>query len=239
MKKIRKTTLIIVFISIIFGCNKKENNRIEIKIKRKDLNDSSAIKHFNFELSNQDKVLFKNKIVLNLKLEDLLSFDSLPNGQYNLKYNTIQNESINKKIILFNSKIHKEEIIYDDINYANYIKKTPINNLKNNQSYKLLRYGGCESREESFYIIKNLNGRLLFTTNLFKNKILDNKEIAAIQKFEAELMSLNGKGSCMSTGQMTYIITKEKFTDTLKEMTCNWYGYEKMIKQLIYANQNH
>ncbi|MFC4740469.1 hypothetical protein ACFO3U_10740 [Flavobacterium ponti] len=231
MKNAIIRTLQIFFLITFISCN-SSYNKIEIVFSKSDLKDTIPIKYSLFNLSNKDSVIYKKKIIEYIIVNKKYVFDSLPNGEYILEYSDIKQDTFTKKINLRNNEVYKTKIIFDSLSLEKYYSHTPINNLRNGESYKLFTWGGCIARMESFYKITNLNNKYLLDSNLDNQKILTKDEIKAINKFEAELLALKGKGICNSTGQMSYSISKQNKIDTISEMTCNWNSYNLLMSKL-------
>jgi len=235
MKNTITKTLLIFLVSTLLSCN-NHHNKIEIIFFKSNVKDSPPIKYSFLKLSNKDSVIFKKKINDRITIGKKYVFDSLPTGQYILQYSDIKQDTFKKRINLKNNEVYRSKIIFDTLPLEKYYKYVPINNLKNGESYKLLTWGGCLARMESFYQITYLDNQYLLDSYLDTKRILTNDERTAIKKFEAELYALKGKGTCESTGQMTYSITKDKKTDTITEMTCNWNGYSLLMSKLYNGN---
>nr|WP_294938616.1 hypothetical protein [uncultured Flavobacterium sp.] len=230
-----KAIVITLLIFSLFSCN-NHYNKIEITFSKSDTNDTIPIKYSLFKLSNKDSVIYKKDIIDYIAINEKYVFDSLPNGEYILEYSDIKHDSFIKRINLKNNEVYRSKILFDSLPLKKYYKLIPINNLKNGESYKLRTWGGCIARMESFYQITNLNEKYLLDSNADSKRILTNNEINAIKKFEAELFALNGKGTCNSTGRMTYSISKDSKIDTLAEMTCNWNSYNLLMNKLYNSN---
>lgn len=227
--------LLIFFLITLISCN-RSYNKIEIFFSKSDLKDTIPIKYSLFKLSNKDSVIFKKKIIEYITVDKKYVFDSLPNGEYILEYSDIKQDTFTKRINLRNNEVYKTKIIFDSLPLEKYYSLTPISNLRNGESYKLFTWGGCIAKIESFYKITNFKNKYLLDSNLDSEKILNDEEIKAIKKFEAELLALNGKGICNSTGQMTYSISKQNEIDTISEMTCNWNSYDLLMSKLYKKN---
>jgi len=220
-----------LIILTLISC-KKSNNKIEIIFSKTDSRDSMPIRYSLFKLSSGDSVFYNKEIRYQIDLHKPYLFDSLPDGNYKLEYSNIINDTFIKNISLKDNQVYKSKIIFDSLSLQKYYKSVPINNLKNGESYKQYCWGGCVASMHSFYQIKNNDDIYYFNSYTEKNKKLTETDLKAIEKFEAEIYFLNGKGSCNSTGQMTYTFSKENKIDTLKEMTCNWHGYEILMGEL-------
>jgi hypothetical protein len=222
-------TLLLLF--TLISCN-NNTNKIEVTFLKTDLSDSHPIELSFLRLSNKDSIIYNKKTIERISVGKKIIFDSLPNGEYILEYSNIELQNIVKHIKLQNNQIYRSKIIYDSLPLNNYYKKIPINNLKNGESYKLFTWGGCVARMESFYQISNKNNEYFFESNAVKNKLLKDEDLKAIEKFEAELYALRGKGGCHSTGKMTYSFTKNNKTDTINEFACNWNTYRILMRKL-------
>lgn len=211
---------------------KKSNNKIEIIFSKTDSRDSTPIRYSLFKLSSGDSVFYNKEIRHQIDLNKSYLFDSLPDGDYKLEYSNITNDTFKKVISLSDNQIYKSKVIFDSLPIQKYYKSVPINNLKNGESYKQYSWGGCVASMHSYYQIKKNDDVYYFNSYNEKNKKLSQADLKAIEKFEAEIYFLNGKGTCGSTGQITYTFSKENKIDTLREMTCNWRGYELLMKYL-------
>lgn len=211
---------------------KKSNNKIEIIFSKTDSRDSMPIRYSIFKLSSGDSVFYNKEIRHQIDLNKSYLFDSLPDGDYKLEYSNITNDTFKKVISLSDNQIYKSKVIFDSLPIQKYYKSVPINNLKNGESYKQYSWGGCVASMHSYYQIKKNDDVYYFNSYNEKNKKLSQADLKEIEKFEAEIYFLNGRGTCNSTRQMTYTFSKENKTDTLKEMTCNWRGYEILMGEL-------
>lgn len=228
----KKYLLFLTLIMTIFISCEKNYNKIEVVFFKSDSRDTIPIRYSYFKLSNKDSIFYNKEIRHQIAVNKPFIFDSLPDGNYKLEYSTILNDTFTKSINLKNNQIYQSKIIFDSLPLQKYYKSVPINNLKNGESYKLLTWGGCVATMYSFYEIKNENDKYYFNSYSQTKKVLTVKNLEEIKKFEAQIYALNGKGGCNSTGQMTYTITTKTKVDTLKEMTCNWHGYQILMNEL-------
>jgi hypothetical protein len=233
MKK--NTIILILLLFSLISCN-NHYNKIEITFLKSDIKDSIPIKYSLLKLSRKDSIIFNKNIIDQIVVGEKYIFDSLPNGEYILEYSNIKEDTIIKHINLKNSRIYQSKILFDSLPLEKYHKYVPINNLKSGESYKLFTWGGCMVRMESFYRISNEGNMYFMDSNVDKKRLLKKEEIKAFEKFEAGLYALREKGTCHSTGQMTYAFSKNNKKDTINEMTCNWNGYSLLMNKLYNSN---
>ncbi len=67
-------------------------------------------------------------------------------------------------------------------------------------------------------------------SNLKKRK-LKQSEIDAVKKFESELLTINGKDICLSTGRRTFKINSDNPKQII-DNTCNWNGWSNLFSVL-------
>ncbi|KGO85462.1 hypothetical protein Q764_14065 [Flavobacterium suncheonense GH29-5 = DSM 17707] len=235
MKNAIIIAFLVFFLTAFTSCN-KAYNKIEITFSKSDVKDTIPIRYSLLKLLNEDSIIFEKKVIDDIKIGEKYVLDSLPNGNYILEYSDIKSDIHARKINLNNNSVYKSTIIYDSLPLEKYYKYAPLNNLKKGESYKLFTWGNSCARMESFYEIKNINGKYFLNSNVDNKRLLTDDEIKSIKKFEAELYALNGKGTCNSTARMDYVIIKGIKRDTIIEKTCNWKGYNLLMSKLYNSN---
>ncbi len=231
MKQIKNVLLLLYCSITLIGC-KKSYNKIDITFIKSESNDSIPIKYCLFKLSDKDTALFNKYILEQIIVNKHYVFDSLPDGKYVLEYSNLTQDTLTKVINLKNNLVYETRILYDSLPLEKYYNETPIHNLKEGEKYTFFRWGGSIARMESFYDVTKLDHKYYLNTYSDTMKLLNHNDIIAIKKFEAELLALNNKGFCRSSDQMTNTLSKGNQTDTIREMTCNWYGYESLMRKI-------
>jgi hypothetical protein len=186
---------------------------------------------YEIRVKSADSILFA-KDYYRFSETDTLKLDSLSDGNYEIEYSDILG---NRKIQKFNLNGGEKQvldIVFDSIDIRNFIKEVPINTIKNWESYKVERKGGCIATMYGYYTVSKTNGSFYFDTPYRKARLLTRSQIKAVKKFEAELLAINGADVCISTGRMHYkIICNGKVTE-ITDNTCNWHGWEILMSQI-------
>jgi hypothetical protein len=213
------------------SCN-KPSNKLDIILSKGEIVDSSYINMNFICLKNKDSIIYKITKPVRFNYIDTLKFDSLSDGEYELEYIDIVGNTIVNKFRLKDNISKSIRIVCDSIMSKSFYPIIPFNNLKDNESYTIERKGGCVATMFSYYkIFRSKNDYYYESLNIHK-KLLKDEEIKNIQKFEAELLAINGKGTCGGTGRMTYKIIKNKMGRSITDHACNWHEFENMMSKV-------
>lgn len=224
---IRKLIVIFAFLFLLTSC-KRECNKLEIKFSRVDSLNTESINVNELVLKKDDSIFF-SKMRYHSKPNDILKFDSLPDGKYELKYFDILDNLRIKKFNLVANESRLINIKFDSIDTGMFINKAPISNLKNGDTYRIERKGGGMY---GYYVVTKENNTFYFNAPYRKSKMLTMGQVDAIRNFEAELLKINGIDICISTRRMHYkIINKGKVTE-ITDNTCNWSGWSTLMTSI-------
>ena len=220
MKKIILVALTTLF---IIGCN-KTSNKLGIVLSKTNVLDSAKIKLVHLYLKNSDSIVYKIDRPTYFSFRDTIKLDSLRDGNYELDYLNIAGDKIKRDFSLNNGSVKFVNIIYDSLALMKIYTKVPINQIKEGESYTVDKRGGCVASMYSGHYFESVN---------ITKKLLDERQIKAIERFEAELLAIRGKGVCGGTGAMTYRVIKDRnVVDEIRDYTCDWNGYETMMLQV-------
>lgn len=223
----------LLYIFILFfltGCT-QDRNKLEVKFLRVDTANTEAVTIHGLEIKNADSVFYKTPRY-HYTSESRLKFDSLPDGEYEIKFLDILNKRKVRKFSLKDDESKIVEIAYDSIDIHEFIDKAPISNLKDGESYRVETKGGCVATMYGYYIVTKKNDSTYFEAPYRKLKKLTKDQIKAIRKFEAELLAINGVDVCMSTGRMHYKIIVNGKVIEITDNTCNWSGWNTMMYKI-------
>lgn len=229
-----KSIILILFAVLSFVSCKKQSNQLRVIISRSDLTDSTEIVMSHLSLESKDSVIYKANRLIHFSCNDTLTFDSLSNGNYSVKYIDIIGNKISKTFNLNGKKPRAIGIICDSINANNFDSKTPFYNLKDGESYMIESKGSCVASMYSYYRISRSKDNYYYESVNIPKKDLNHEQIKAVKKFEAELLAIYGKGVCGGTGRMTYTIIKAKTEISIPDHACNWSGWNTMMRKVNY-----
>lgn len=222
--------LLLFFIILNLSCRKNSGN-LNIVFEKNEILDSLPFTINGLELKKRDSLYFKHKnTFLNYSLHDTFKIENLDYGLYELQYIDIIGNKISRKININDKVTHKIQI--DSIDSSSKLNKTPLMNLKNNESYKIETSGGCVASMYSFYVVEKVNNEYFFESIKIKKTKLDTLDLSYLNKFESELLTINGKNICLSTGRMTYKIIKNGNELVIVDNTCNWNGWGNLFLKM-------
>ncbi|MUV04248.1 hypothetical protein GN157_11055 [Flavobacterium rakeshii] len=226
----KKAFWFICFLLLLTGC-KKNNNNLNVVIKSVNPYYEGKVDLFFIELktnANDSLYYFAKFPMAEFNASDTIKFTDLPNEKYKLKYLGLLGDTISKSFSLSNNLTKTISVVYDSINTEAYRHKTPISRLKSKDLYTIVAKGGCVASMTSSYTITRENNDYYWIEDDSTKVVLTEKMKTIIQDFEAELLTIKGKGSFSSTGAMTYYIDSPGFIDTIHDRTLNWQGFENM-----------
>lgn len=217
-----------LFLAILYGCS-KPSNKLTVTFARVNPDDSSYFRFSHFKVRNDDTLIFKNKGLASYDAASIVVIDSLPDGNYYLEYTDLFGKAITKSVRVSNQhKILK--IITDSVDVSGYYNKTPIQLLKDDESYTINGQGGCVTTMYTSYTVRKLDDKYYLDVPRKKGHKLSQAGFEAIRQFEAELLAIEGFELCQSTGAFTYTVEKNsKVLKTIKDRACNWNGLRKMF----------
>lgn len=227
----RKAFLFICFLLLLAGC-KKNNNNLNVVIKSVNPYYEGKIILFALDIKDNDSLyyhIYPSKI---FDANDTIKLVNLPEGKYELSYVGIWGDTISKPFSLNNNLTKTINIVYDSINTEAYKHKTPISKLKSKDLYTIVAKGGCVASMTSSYTITRENNDYYWIEDDSTKVVLTEKMKTIIQDFEAELLTIKGKGSFSSTGAMTYYIHSGSDIDTIQDNTFRWQGYSILWSRL-------
>ena len=234
LKAIMKKYLVIFILTLIlFSCKQKLSN-IHIVLSKIAKEDSTSISLNGLYLKNSDSTFYKLQRPNKINFRDTIKIESIPYGIYTLEYIDIIGNKILKTIEI-NKNLKKIQIFTDSINTEKFTHLIPFVNLKNNNSYSVEMNGGCVASFHGSYKISRVDNIYYFESISIEKRILEELEINAIKKFESELLAINGKDLCFSTGRMTFNIISHD-PKQIVDNTCNWNGWSNLF--LFLNNQS-
>ena len=227
-----KNTILVLFTVLLLVSCKKSANKLDIILSKSDFVDSAYINIDFLCVQSEDSVFFKAIGHKRFKFRDTISLSDLPNGDYELAYNDMIGERIKKKFSLKGSEQKIVKIVFDSIGSDKFYSKIPFNNLKNAESYTIEGDGGCVGTMHYQYKIEKNNDGYYLERLRVPKRLLKPEEVKAVQKFESELLAIENKDLCMSTGRFTYKIISKGTEHTITDNTCNWNGLENLMHRL-------
>lgn len=232
----KNTILILSSVLVLVGC-KKSSSRLDIIISKRDVTDSAYINVDYLSIRNKDSVIYKTRTHQRFDFLDTISLNNLPDGEYELVYNNLIGEKVKRKVLLKNNELETVKIIFDSILSDKFYAKIPFNHLKDNESYTIEGKGGCGATMYCHYTIEKQKKSYYFKNENISNRLLKSEEIKAIKRFESELLAIENRNVCMSTGRMTYKITQNNLEHSIVDNTCNWNGWSNLMSKL-FKNEN-
>lgn len=217
-----------LFLAMLYGCS-KSSNKLTITFARVNPDDSSYFRFSHFKVRNDDSLIFQKSGLASYCRGSIVDFDSLPDGNYYLDYTDLFGKAITKSIRLSNQN-KTLKIITDSVHVSDYYNKTPIQLLKDDESYTINGQGGCVATLYTTYTVRKLINQYYLDTPRTKEHKLSQAGIDAIRQFEAELLAIERYELCQSTGSFTYKIVKNgQVLKSIDDRTCNWHGLQKMF----------
>lgn len=228
-----KNIILILFALCFVSCN-QPLNKLDIILSKGEIADSSYINMNFLCLKNKDSIIYKISKPVRFNYIDTLKFDSLSDGEYELKYVDIVGNTITNKFLLKDNFSKRIKIVCDSIASEPFLPKIPFNKIKDNESYRIEGKGGCIATMYCHYVIEKHNGDYYFENINQSKRLLTPQEIKAVQKFESELLAIKGKNLCISTGRMTYKIIHDGVEiDSIIDNTCgNWNGWSNLMSKV-------
>ena len=220
--------LIIFSLLFLISC-KNETKTLNIVLTKNEKKDSASIRFNSLSISNSDSIYYKVNNLDNFKFQDTIKIDKLPIGNYKLEYFDLLGNQVTKKISL-NENIELR-IVADSISTEKFENQIPFTYLKNNDSYSVEMKGGCVASFHGNYKISRIENIYYFESISIKKRKLEQSEIVAIKKFESELLAINGKNVCISTGRKTFKINSD-IPKVIVDNTCNWNGWSNLFSVL-------
>jgi len=225
----KKTLSIIILMSFLFGCKQKLSS-LHIVLSKSEKEDSTSISIKGLYLKNYDSTFYKLQRPNQINFQDTIKIDSIPHGTYTLEYIDIIGNKIFKTIKV-KENLKQIQILTDSIDTGKYENQIPFSNLKNNDNYSIEMKGGCVASFHGNYKICRIENIYYFETIGIKKRKLKQSEIDAVKKFESELLTINGKDICLSTGRRTFKINSDNPKQII-DNTCNWNGWSNLFSVL-------
>ncbi|MCW4470784.1 hypothetical protein OGH69_17560 [Flavobacterium sp. MFBS3-15] len=234
MKAIKSIRIwVLLFVAIAFmGCN-RNNNSLKINFLRSNKNNTSTLKIVNFKVSSADSIYEHYKLPAYHPPGYNIILDSLPDGEYDIAFFDLYGNEKIKRVHLNGARAGTVSIVMDSIDATAFFGKTPMANLKNNSFYKIDKVQGCVASFHDGYEVEKKSDNIFIKTTNQKAHLLTKPEIEKIKQFEAELLSINGKGICGGTGIAQYSIITDKDTVRFFDNTCNWDGWNYTIRPIL------
>jgi hypothetical protein len=227
-----KNTILVLFtVLLLVGC-KKSANRFDIILSKSDAADSAYINIDFLSVSNKGSIIYKAETHQRFDFLDTVSLNNLPDGDYELVYNDMIGDRIERKISLKNNESKAVKIVFDSISLDRFYTKIPFNHLKDNESYTIEGKGGCMATMYCHYTIEKHKQVYYFESVNIPKRLLKPEEIKAVKRFESELLAIQGKDICSSTGRMTYTILQDEKKTRIVDNTCNWNGFENLMRKV-------
>ncbi len=155
--------------------------------------------------------------------------DSLNGGTYRIYYNDLYGGLVSKEVELLPGNDQHLTIKIDSLDASEFLRKTPLANLENGKSYKISWKGGDVTSFYGGYEMKLTNGGYIMQPVNLEPILLSAEDTNKVKQFEAELLSIEGKGICGGLNALTYTITKSGGIQQITDFTCNWVGWDYTI----------
>ena len=215
--------------SFLFGCKQKLSS-LHIVLSKSEKEDSTSIFLNGLYLKNYDSTFYKLQRPNQINFQDTIKIDSIPHGTYTLEYIDIIGNKIFKTIKV-KENLKQIQILTDSIDTGKYENQIPFSNLKNNDNYSIEMKGGCVASFHGNYKISRIENIYYFESIGIKKRKLKQSEIDAVKKFESELLTINGRDICSSTGRKTFKINSDNPKQII-DNTCNWNGWSNLFSVL-------
>ena len=177
------------------------------------------------EYLSELKVLKDGKMfkTLNPKFENQQTLKNLEVGTYSLVYKSLFKIETTQIVKITEYKSYKIQLCTNFIDYEKEIYKPIINQLTENNSYKVeMSSQGCfHSEKDSFTITRNTKDDYYIKWGE-KSKKLNEQDIESIGHFEIELNHMNSFG-CTTVD--TYTVVYNGNSILISDGSCDWNGF--------------
>jgi hypothetical protein len=223
-------TILAIFILLTFvNCKKESFASINLKVGFEDKSKKELPRIYWISVYKDEKLFKRYSRFEKPYIEKEIVIDSLSNGKYKFVYENFLNQQMQKTIEITENKVSPISIYPDYSRYTDFISKSFVKNLKENQKVELsFESLGCFHSMETTVEISRKQGEYYFKTRGIEKK-LSQKEVDVIIKMECELNLLQS-GGC--TTKEHYTIKFENQKKEYLDRTCAWYGWENMFKQI-------
>lgn len=212
---------------ILFSSCKKVPASIKLKIEFENEFSQNLSKLYGIQVYKNGKIFREFSGFKKPYIQKEITLDSLTNGTYKFVYENLVNQTLQKTIEVKENKLYEVSIFPDYSDYKDFISKSFVRNLKENQKVEFnFESVGCfHSASESLVISKR--GKIYYVESNGEFKKLNKKQLDAIIKMECEL-NLIRFGGCTTSDH--YTIKAEKQEKEFYDETCKWNGWNNLLK---------
>lgn len=162
-------------------------------------------------------------------------FDSLNNGEYQIKFISHFNDEKEEKILLEDSLKKEFPIELEDYYEINEFDEFSLEQLNSNDTLQILyQYFGCFSFEHNLieYVFEESNTKVRVAdwANNWKEVKIENP-IDILNKLIKEGKELNGIEGCSNYDYYTFRKKGENILSIIEDGSCNWRGIGMIIKK--------
>jgi hypothetical protein len=222
-------TIVISFVLLLFLSCKETPASIKIKVEFSDQLKKELPRIYFIEVYKDGKIFKKYERFGEPQIQKEILMDSLTNGEYEFVYLNFLNQSLIRSVEVKENKQYNISIYPDYSDYKEFINKSFVRNLENNQKVEFFfESSGCfHSFEGNLIVSKKHND--YYAQSHGSSKKLNKKELDAIIKMECELNLLQ-KGGCTTNDH--YIVKFGNEEKEFNDRTCAWEGWRNMFKQI-------
>ena len=215
-----------LLVNLIFFSN-LANGKAKMIISIQDCRNSQL------EYLSELKVLKDGKIfkILNPKYENQQSLKNLELGTYSLVYKSLFEKETTQIVKITEYISYKVELCTNFIDYEKETYKPIINQLKENDSYKVeMSSQGCFHSEKDSFTITRKSQDDYYIHWSDKSKKLSEKDIESIEHFEIELNYMNRFG-CTTVD--TYSVVYNGNSNLILDGSSGWDGFIYVRKEIF------
>ncbi|KFF04835.1 hypothetical protein [Flavobacterium reichenbachii] len=222
-------TIVISFVFLVFFSCKQTPAAIKLKVAFSDQSKKELPQLYFIDVYKDGKIFKKYERFRKPRIEKEILIDSLDNGEYEFVYLNFLNQSLTRTIEVKENKVYNISIYPDYSDYKEFINKSFVRNLKDNQKVEFYyESSGCFHSFEGNLIVSKRDNKY-YAESRGSSKKLNKKELEAIIQMECELNLLN-KGGC--TTDDSYIVKFGNEQKQFNDRTCAWEGWRTMWKQI-------
>lgn len=229
MKAIIKLLTSCLSLLLFVNCSKPDN-QLNITFSYENVYDSEEITVPYIKINTKDSVIFEDSSPLYRSVKDTLKFKNLQEGEYTIHYYNILGEEIIKKATLKENCVKHIRISPDSVSIAEYYKDTPVEKLKEGESYTVESYFGGVAGIRGFYKVSKAENNVFYESSNQSRQTLSQDEITALKRFEACLLGIAHFGVGNGCFNNSYTIIKDN--DSTKINLCRWQQSQKFYPKI-------
>lgn len=229
MKAIAKLLTSCLLLLLFANCS-NHDNQLNITFSYEKGYDREKITVPYVKINTGDFIIFEDLTPLYRSVKDTLKFKDLQDGEYTIHYYNILGEEIIKIATLKENCVKHIRISPDSISIAEYYKDTPIEKLKEGESYTVESYIGGVAAMRGFYKVSKAENNVFYESSNQSRRTLSQNEITVLKIFEAYLLGIAHFGVGNGCFNNSYTIIKDN--DSTKINLCWWQQSHKFYPKI-------